>query len=85
MPAGMRAAESIRERERRATYTLMLVALYDGKGSLILMILHHEPRDCLLVFTVYIASFDELVVQFGDGLGGVIGVEVNHDSVDHIQ
>lgn len=62
----------------------MLVALYDGKGSLVLMILHHEPRNCLLVFAVHTASFDELVVQFGDGLDGVLGVEVDDDSVDHV-
>lgn len=62
----------------------MLVALYDGKGPLVLMILHHEPRDRLPVFAVHLASFEELVVQFGDGLGGVFGVEVNYDSVDHI-
>lgn len=61
----------------------MLVALYDGKGPLVLMILHYEPRDCLLVFAVHIASFDKLAVQFGDGLGGVLGVEVDYDSVDH--
>ena len=62
----------------------MLIALYDGKGPLVLMILHHEPRDCLLVFAIHIASFDELVVQFGDGLGGVLSVEVDYDSVDHV-
>lgn len=54
-------------KENRATYTLMLVALYDDKGPLVLMILHHELGDRLMVFAVYIASFDELVVQFGDG------------------
>lgn len=62
----------------------MLVALYDGKGSLVLMILHHEPRDCLLIFAVHTASFDEFVVQFGDGLSGVFGVEVDYDGVNHV-
>ena len=61
----------------------MLEALYNGKGPLVLMILHHEPRDRLPVFTVHIAGFDELIVQFGDGLGGVFGVEVDYDRVDH--
>lgn len=64
--------------------TFMFVALYDSKGPFVLMILHHEPRDGLVIFAVYIASFDELVVQFGDGLGGVSGVQVNYDSVNHI-
>lgn len=83
MPASLRAAESIREWEKRETYTLMLEALYDCKCPLVLMILHHEPRHCLLVLAVHIASFDELVVQFGDGLGGILGVEVDYDSIDH--
>ena len=65
------------------TYTLMFVALYDSKGSLVLMILHHEPRDCLVVFAVHTASFDELVMQFRDGLVGVFGIEVDYDGVDH--
>lgn len=64
--------------------TLMLVAFYNGKGPLVLIILHHKPRNCLLVLAVHIASFDELVVQFRDGLGGVLGVEVDYDSVDHV-
>lgn len=72
------------ERGKRATYTFMFVALYDSKGPFVLMILHHEPRDGLVIFAVYIASFDELVVQFGDGLGGVSGVQVDYDSVNHI-
>lgn len=62
----------------------MLVALDDGKGPLVSMILHHEPGDRLPVFTVHSASFGELVVQFGDGLSGVFGVEVDYDGVDHV-
>lgn len=65
-------------------YTLMLVALHNSKGPFVLMILHHEPRDRLVIFAVYIASLDELVMQFGDGVGGIFGVEVDYDSVDHI-
>lgn len=79
-----RQLKSNSERGKRATYTFMFVALYDSKGPFVLMILHHEPRDGLVIFAVYIASFDELVVQFGDGLGGVSGVQVNYDSVNHI-
>ena len=62
----------------------MVEALYDGECSLVLMVLHHEPRDCLPIFAVDIAGFEELVVQFSDRLGRVVGVKVNHDSIDHI-
>ena len=62
----------------------MLEALYDGKGSLVLMVLHYEPRDGLPIFAVDIAGFDELVVQFRDRIRRVLGVKVKDDSVDHI-
>ena len=62
----------------------MLEALHDGKGPLVLMILHHEPRDRLAVFAVDSAGFEELVVQFEDGFGGVLSVKVHYDCVDHV-
>ena len=56
--------KSVRARGIRATYTLMLKALNDSKSPLILMILHHEPRDRLAIFAVHLASFEELIVEF---------------------
>lgn len=50
--------------ESDATYTFVLITFHDGKSPLVLPILHYEPRDRLPVFTVHIAGFEELVVQF---------------------
>lgn len=72
------------EKETEATYTFVLIAFHDGKSPLVLQILHYEPRDRLPVFAVDIAGFEELVVQFGDGIRGVLSVEVDDDCVNHV-
>lgn len=72
------------KKESDATYTFVLKAFHDGKSPLVLPILHYEPRDCLPVFAIHIASFEELVVQSRDGIRGVLSVEVDDDCVNHV-
>lgn len=69
--------------ENEATYTFVFKAFHDGKSPLVLPILHYEPRDRLAVFAVHIAGFKELVVEFGDGIRGILSVEVDDDCVNH--
>lgn len=64
--------------EEYKTYRFLLVALDNGEISRIMHTLHHEPRDGFLVLGVDTRSFNQLVLELGDGcLARVLGTKVN--------
>lgn len=71
------------KREVALTYSLGLESLDDGEGPGVVDVLHDEPADGLPVLGVDAGGLDELGLEAVDGVGVVVGVEVDGDCVDH--
>ena len=64
------------EGQRRGkSYTLVFKPLYNCEGSGIMNILHNQPVDCLLVFSINPCSFNKLCLDPSNRVGLVVGID----------
>lgn len=67
----------------KTTYALILETLYNRKGSWIVDILHNKPIDGFFVLAIDSGSLDQFGLDPVNGVGLVVCVEMDCESIDH--
>ena len=67
------------------THTLLLETLYNRECPRVMNILHDNPIHSLLVLAVDSGSLDQLGLDAVNGIGLIVGIEVDSKRIDHFE